>query len=369
MIKRNITNFEYGTLNYFITRSFLVGVTFNALINVMKRDSWVIPLLSIPISVIFIYLVNKIIDYEPDLNLPQKLIKLFNKKIGSIIIVLISIFILFMAILTYLTLNNFIQSQFLTRTPLMAIAIVLIITIFYILCKGINVISRTSNVLFYINIFLFIISFTGLISSFDFSNLKPMFTSSFTDYLSGINSYYAFHITPVFLLTIIPKNKINNPKIKKTLLISAILSTFTMFAVIFATLVTLGYELTALYEYPEFHVLKQATIVGASSRIESILVIQLIFDIFIYCTLILYFIGNSVKEIINVKKINKVYFILCLLLLIGTIYGAKYNIYVDNLMVKTIPIISTIFTAATTLIIYFKVKIDNLLQKKKTSNS
>lgn len=363
MIKRNITNFEYATLNYFITRSFLVGVTFNALINVMKRDSWVIPLLSIPISIIFIYIVNKIIDYEPDLNLPQKLIKLFNKKIGSIIIVLISIFILFMAILTYLTLNNFIQSQFLTRTPLMAIAIVLIITIFYILCKGINVISRTSNILFYINILLFIISFTGLISSFDFSNLKPMFTSSFNNYLSGINSYYAFHITPVFLLTIIPKNKINNPKIKRTLIISTILSTLTMCAVVFATLVTLGYELTALYEYPEFHVLKQATIVGASSRIESILVIQLIFDIFIYCTLILYFIGNSIKEIVNIKKINKIYFILCSLLLIGTIYGAKYNIYVDNLMVKIIPIISTIFTAVTTLIIFIKV----IINKRKIS--
>ena len=139
-----------------------------------------------------------------------------------------------------------------------------------------------------------------------------------------------------------------------------------MCAVIFATLSTLGYELTALYEYPEFHVLKEATIVGASSRIESILVIQLIFDIFIYCTLIIYFIGKSIKEITNIKKINIVYFILCLLLLIGTIYGAKYNIYVDNLMVKTIPIISTIFTIITTLIIYFKVI---MTTKKKTLKS
>lgn len=356
MIKGKITNFEYATLNYFVTRSFLVGVTFNAMINAMKRDTWIIPLLSIPIAILFVFIVNRIIDYEPDLNIAQKITKLFNKKIGSLVLILICIFILFMGILSYLTLNNFIQSQFLTRTPLPAVAIVLIITIFYILCKGINVISRTSNVLFYINFLLFIISFSGLISSFDFTNLKPMFTSSINDYLSGINSYYAFHITPMFLLTIIPKNKINNPKIKKTLIISIIISTLTMCAVIFATLVTLGYELTALYEYPEFHVLKQATIVGASSRIESILVIQLIFDIFIYCTLILYFIGNSIKEITNIKKINIVYFILCLLLLIGTVYGAKYNIYVDNMMEKSIPIISTIFTAVITLIIYFKVK-------------
>lgn len=354
MIKKKITNFEIATLNYFVTRAFLVGITFNALINVMKRDSWIIPLISIPFDILFIIIVNKIIDYEPELSLPQKIIKLFGKKIGSIILILVSIFVFFMGILNYLTLNNFIQSQFLTRTPLTAIAIILIITVFYILCKGIDVIARTSNILFFINIFLFIISFTGLISSFDFSNLKPMFQSSLNDYLSGINSYYAFHITPIFLLTMIPKNKIDKPKLKKTLIISTIISSITMFGVIFATLSTLGFELTALYEYPEFHVLKQATLVGASSRIESILVIQLIFDIFIYCTLIIYLIVNSIKETINTKKTNLIYFIVCILLTIGTIYAAKYNIYVDNLMVKIIPIISTIFTLFITLIIYLK---------------
>lgn len=357
MIKKKITNFEYATLNYFVTRAFLVGVTFNALINVMKRDSWIIPLISIPLDILFILIINKIIDYEPDLNLAQKVIKLFGKKIGSVILVLISIFILFIGILNYLTLNNFIQSQFLTRTPLLAIAIVLMITIFYVLCKGINVISRSSSILFFINFFLFIISFTGLISSFDFSNLKPMFMSSTNNYLSGINSYYSFHIAPMFLLTMIPKNQVETPKLKGTLIISTIISSITMFCVILATLSVLGYELTALYEYPEFHVLKQATLVGASSRIESILVIQLIFDIFIYCTLIIYLFGNSIKEVTNIKKINIIYLIGCILLTIGTIYAAKYNIYIDNLMVKTIPIISTIFTLFITLIIYIKTKI------------
>ena len=356
MIKKKITNFEIATLNYFITRAFLVGTTFNALINVMKRDSWIIPLISIPLDILFIIIINKIINYEPDLTLPQKVIKLFGNLYGKIILILISIFILIMGILNFLTLNNFIQSQFLTRTPLLVISILLIITVFYILCKGINVVCRTSNILFFINIFLFIISFSGLISSFDLANLKPIFQSSINDYLSGLNSYYAFHITPMFLLTMIPKNKVDKPKFKKALIISTIISSITMCAVVFATLSVLGYELTALYEYPEFHVLKQATLVGASSRIESILVIQLMFDIFIYCTLIIYMLGNSIKEIIKIKKINIIYLLGCILLTIGTIYAAKYNIYVDNLMVKTIPIISTIFTLITTLIIYFKVK-------------
>ena len=263
MIKKKITNFEIATLNYFVTRAFLVGMTFNALINVMKRDSWVIPLICIPLDILFIFILNKIMDYEPNLSLPQKVIKLFGKAFGKIFLVIISIFSLIMGILNYLTLNNFIQSQFLTKTPLIAIIIIFMITIFYILCKGIDVICRTSNILFFINIFLFVISFSGLISSFDFSNLKPMLQSSTNDYLSAMNSYYAFHIAPMLLLTMIPKNKIDKPKLKKTMIISTVISSITMFCVILATLSVLGYELTALYEYPEFHVLKQATLVGA----------------------------------------------------------------------------------------------------------
>ena len=363
MTNKKIHNFEIGTLNYFATRAFLVGVTFNALINVMKRDSWIIPLISIPFDILFILIINKIIDYEPDLNLPQKIIKLFGKTFGKLILGLISIFII-MGVLNYLTLNNFIQSQFLTRTPLLSISIIFAITIFYILCKGINVIARTSNILFYINIFLFFISFSGLISSFELANLKPMFQSSLSDYLSGINSYYAFHIVPMFLLTMIPKNSVEKPKIKKTLIISTIISSITMCAVIFATLSTLGYELTSLYEYPEFHVLKQATIVGASSRIESILVIQLIFDIFIYCTLIIYMFSNAINEIFKFKKRNYIYLLGCILLTIGTVYAAKYNIYVDNLMVNIIPIISSIFTIFVTFITFFKIIFS---KKKKTS--
>ena len=79
--------------------------------------------------------------------------------------------------------------------------------------------------------------------------------------------------------------------------------------------------------------------------------------------------GNSIKEIIKIKKKNIIYLIGCISLTVGTIYAAKYNIYVDSLMVKIIPIISTIFTAITTLIIYFKVKIDTSTKKKKTSKS
>ncbi len=356
-MKKKITNFEISTLNYFITRAFLIGITFNALINFMKQDSWIIPILGIIPGIMFIFVINYIMNYEPSLSLPDKIIKLFKRKIGVVIIIISVLFAFFMCTLNFLNLGNFIQSQFLTKTPILAIVILFAIATFYILTKGINTMSRTSNILFYLNIIFLIISSLGLIQSLKISNLKPFLVSSMEDYASGLNSYYAFNISPMILLTMIPKDRIENPKIKKCLIISYILSAITLFGLIFETLAVFGYELASLYEYAEFHVLKHVSLFGLNSRIESILVMQLLYDVFIFNVFVIYFIANNVKTVFKFKKVNLLYFITCILIIVGTLFLSKYNIYLDNLIANIIPIFATIFTILFVAIICIKIKI------------
>ena len=357
MTNKKISNFEFATLNYFITRAFLIGIILNTLVSVMKQDSWIIPIISIIPAILLILLINYIMNYEPSLDISQKIIKLFKKKFGIVIISILILFSYFMCLLNYLNLNNFIQSQFLSKTPLLAISIMFAIATFYMLNKGINAISRTSNILFYISFILLILSFVGLISSFKLDNLKPFFTSSPKDYITGLNSYYAFNALPMLLLTIIPKDKINNPKLKKTLIISYVISAISLFFIMFETISTFGYELSMLYEYPEFLVLKHVSLVGLSSRIESILIMQLLFDIFVLNIFIIYFMANNLKSAFKIKNINILYFIFCVLLVIGTIYFSKYNIYLDDLMKNFIPIIINVVSILTVILICIKIKI------------
>lgn len=356
MTNKKISNFEFATLNYFITRAFLVGITFNVLINVMKQDSWIIPLLSIIPALMLILFINYIMNYEPNLDLSEKIIKLFKRKLGIVIIIIFTIVFYFVGLLNYLNLNNFIQSQFLNKTPFWAISIMFAIATYYVLSKGLDVVARTSNILFYINIILFVLSLIGLFSGIQLDNLKPLLTSSIKDYSQGLNTYYAFNIVPMLLLTTIPKDKIKNPKVRKTLTISYILSAITLFLIIFNTIAVFGYELSRLYEYPQFLVLKHVTLVGLSSRIESILIMQLLLDIFILNTFIVYFLSRNIKSIFNTKKSNILYFIICALIVIGTTYVSKYNIYLDSLMEKVIPITISIFSILAILIICLKIK-------------
>ena len=356
MTDRKISNFEFATLNYFLTRAFLIGITFNALINALKQDSWIIPLISIIPAILIILFLNYIINYKPNLNIAEKILKLFNKNLAKFILVILIILEFSISVLNYLNMNNFIQSQFLNKTPILAISIMVMLTTFYIINKGINVICRTSNILFYIGVFLLSLSFLGLIPMFKIDNLKPFFTSSIKNYTNALNNFYSFNILPMFLLTIIPKDKLKNPKIKKTLIISYIVSAISLFLVVLQTIATFGYELTMLYEYPEFFVLKHVVLINLSSRVESILIIQLLFDIFIYNIFNIYFIGNIIKHISNYKKVSIIYLIVCTLLVISTVLISKYNIYLDNIIVNFFPIVTSILSTLIIILICIKIK-------------
>lgn len=356
MIRNKLNNFDVGTLNYFITRAFLTGFLFNSLLNLIKQDSWIIPLIGIIIGIIFTLLVNYIFNYKPNLNFTEKLTFLFSKRFGSILSIIFCMFCFFMCVLTYLNLNNFIHGQYLSRTPTIAISIVCIIAIFYTLTKGLNTIAKTGNILFYIAMILFFLSFIGLLPFIKIENLKPFFNSNTNNYFEALNCFYSFNIVPMLFLTILPKDKINKPKLKKTLILSFLLSAFTMFIVIFSTLASFGYELTSLYKYPEFHVLKNISLMGLEARIESILIIQCIFDFFMFVVLTIYFIANSIKSITNFKNINMLYGVLCILLVILTNYFSKYNVYLDDFALKYVQIPVTIFSIIFIGIVCIKIK-------------
>jgi len=355
MIKNKLNNFDVGTLNYFITRAFLTGFLFNSLLALIKQDSWIIPLIGIVIGIIFTLLVIYIFNYKPNLNFAEKLTSLFNKQFGFILVIIFSLFCFFMCILTYLNLNNFIHGQFLSKTPTLAISIVCIIAIFYTLTKGLNVISKTGNILFYIAMILFFISFIGLLPFIKIENIKPFLNNKPINYLESLNCFYAFNIVPILFLTILPKDKINNPKLKKTLILSFCLSSFTMFIVMFSTLASFGYELTSLYKYPEFHVLKNISLMGLQARIESILIIQCIFDFFMFVVLTIYFIANSIKSTTKFKNVNILYLVLCVLLVVITNYFSKYNVFLDDFSLKYVQMPVTIFSIIFLLIICIKI--------------
>lgn len=353
-MNKKFTIIEVSTLSYFIMRAFYIGITFNFLIQNSLRDGWLTILLCIIPSLIYINFIIKFMNYKPNLSFTEKINSIF--KYPKVILILISLFFLFLSILNFMNLNNLIHSQFLNKTPIFIISLVFIVAIFYVLIKGIKSISRVGLILFYFSMILVVITVLGLIKIVDLTNLMPVFQTSITSHLKGMSSIMAYNIFPLILITIIPENKISeNKKIKKYIIISYIISTIIMLLVGILTIGSFGFELTKVYEYPEFHVLKNIVVFGMQAKIDNILALQWLFDMFIFIVLSIYLMVENIKDNLNINK-NLLYIIICLIIFISTLYIYKFNIPFNDIFVDYAHYFINLIFIIFSFISYIKIK-------------
>ena len=90
--------------------------------------------------------------------------RLFGKKIGFIINIIISILILTIGINVMFNLTNFIVSQFLPETPNYVVGILFVLITIYANIKGIETIARTSFILSMLVLILYVTTVFGLSS-------------------------------------------------------------------------------------------------------------------------------------------------------------------------------------------------------------
>lgn len=354
---KKITNLEMGSIVYFLIRAYFIGLTFNVLLTTSKQDNWLCIILGIIFGFIPLLIFFYIFNYEPDLNLNEKNIKLFGKIFGNIINILLASFTFFLIITIFSNLITFIHSDYLSRTPTILIGITFLIAIFYSVYKGVNAISRSCLMLFYISLILVLISNIGLLSQIDINNFKPILFSK-TNLINGTYSYIAYNVLPLYLINIIPKNKIkNNNKTIKTIIIFYLIAALTLFLVVFNIIGIFGVKLARLYQYPEFQILKHVSLVGLSARLDSILFIQWIFDLLIFVIVGLYYIISTTHIFIKEKKNICLIIYSAILMLFSELI--TNNIFINLISLKFLPHVISITTVIIFLLIYFKIKYTN----------
>jgi len=308
---------SYTAVIYFLLRSTFIGISFSLLLENSKQDSWLVILLSYIIGIIPLLLVEYIAKYKSDKSFVDK-IKLIFPKINKLIILIMLLGFFTIAIINFCNLANLITSQFLSKTPNIVILISFIIPIILLVCKDNKIIARTSLILFYIGIFLFITCVIGLIFKFDFSNFQPVLNNHVASY---IYPYMGFHVMPLFLILFFPNKEII-PSLKKGYIISAI----TLFLTFITIIGILGVELCLIYQYPEFHILKRSYEGILTVRLENIFAVQCIFDIFIFCVVCL----KNCNHLLNIHKGYKQSILSILLVIISYFLFQTRNIANNN---------------------------------------
>lgn len=353
---KKITNFEFGTITFFLMRGLFIQICFTSLINISKQDSYISVIIGIILGIIPALLFLKLFNYEPTLNIFEKLNKLFGKCIGNIINVILIIIATILTIVSFFNLISFVYSQYLNKTPSILISITFIISIYYSLIKGFRNLLRLSIILFFGTIILFVMSSLGLIFQIDISNFKPFFSGNI---LSGSISFISYSIFPLFMLLLIPKNNITNPqKSKLTFILFYVIGCLSILIIMISIIGIFGYKMTLLYEYPEFQILNRVSLTGILTRLESILFLQWIFTILIFITFALNFVKKGIIHIIKIKEnILNIIFPVMLLIsgeFIKIIFINSISVYIlRNIILATIGV----FILISSIVLFYKNKI------------
>lgn len=368
MKKINLSN--YNTLLFFLFRASFVGACSANLLMIAKQDSLISLIFASILGFIPLIIYYLLIKSYPRKNIIEIINEVFGKTFGTIINIILGLFVLFHSSLIFRNLINFISSQFLYQTPDLIIGSIFIIAIIYSLYQGIHAITRSSTILFYIFSFLFITSLIGLTNQVDLSNFLPVLEHGISPVVKGTYNYLTFNILPVYILTIIPYNEIDkHNKFLKNTIIFYILSILSIIIVCFSIIAVYGIKFSNLIEYPEFHLLKRIDIFGFLQRIENILAIQWIFDIYFYTLLSCYYVYKLIIIFIRkikikdkVKRIVLSTFIPIIILILSLIIfknNTEDNYFINNYL----PLLNSIFFFIIPTFILIIIKIKKVILK------
>lgn len=336
--------FGYTTIAYFISRAFFAGITSLSLISQTNQDAWISLFFAIMIGLIPVYIFHKIASYDEELNIVQKIDKLFPNS-GKYIKILLGIGVFAIVILNFWNLINLITTQFLNKTPNYVIGISLIIPIILLINKDNKIIARVSTILFFFSIILVITSIIGLLPKIQIDNLKPFMENN---YLKGIIPYISYNTLPLFIILIFP-----NRYIKRSIIHGYIISSISLFIGLLFLISILGVNLVILFQYPEFHLLKLAFDGFITFRLENILAIQWIFDIFIFTTIGIKF----CNETFNIKN----NYIIPIIILILTNYIFPNNTIANTIITYYLPYIIPFIFLLIPVVVLYKQKKGNII--------
>ncbi len=334
MNKIKISNFQLFALTANFTLGTTVIATASGIAELAEQDAWICALITPVIGLPFIWMYYYLGKLYPGKTFVDMFSLVFGKWLGWIISASFVLFICFFsaaAVISYI--GNFVQTEYMSETPLYALnflfAIVLVIGLLY----GLEAIARSAEVFFYIVTVMIVLAILMTIPNIHPENLLPVFEKGAVPVLKGSIRLSSFLTWPfIILIMIYPINTDHTVKTRNSLFLGYLwASAFNFISTIMAILV-LGSTITARSQYPTYLMAKGISI-GIIDRIEAAVSFSWILTESV--RMILYFYAGVIglSQLFGLKDHKKIVLPLGLVMLVysGVVYpDAAYQAKWDS---------------------------------------
>ena len=312
-MNNKISKFQIGMFLALICSSLYLGLSNIILLRKSGNEVLISMLVGTILGLIPILMYLKVNSCLPSLNIYQKNKILFGKIIGNIINILYILIYIIMLIIATRSIVVFVTSKYLLNTPYIFVGLLVIITCLIICFKGLETIARMSQLMFIASLLFVMIIEVSLIQFIELKNILPIFTSN--NYIINIIDGAIYHVGSVSLLTMllltINKSKIKDQKnYGKTIIMFYLISALSLAIVMFFVISCFGYNLSTLFRYPEYILLKKISISSSELHLENLLAFRWIFYVIALANISLYGIMCGIKNYVKNIKLGNIVIII-----------------------------------------------------------
>lgn len=272
------------------------------LIGKAKQDVWIATIIGIIITLLIVAFYNKVAVQLGNMTLVGYAHKVMGKRVGKIISVYFVLFLILNCVAILWIVGNFISTEILTDTPTLVVNALFMIVVIFGCRLGIEVVTRSAEVLYPWAIAGYIILITFTLPSIKLTNFKPFFEVKLIDVFHAVMLFQAFvSLTFVVFLMIFPASIKNIKEGKKSFYKGGIFAGILLFVLTNITVLVLGAQWASRSMYPSYALARNIQLANALERVEAITAMVWIIAIF-YKT-VLYFYGAVIgfSEILSLK--------------------------------------------------------------------
>lgn len=266
------------------------------------------------------------------------------KVFGSIFNILYIILILFLLFVLSYTILNFTINQLLIRNSYYITGLIYSSLIALCVCKGKEIICRTSLILYFILIVSTITGFIMLIPEIEIDNILPIISVDYKNiiYLSfSIPSYSVLLFSSI--LCIKNNDFIDKQRLNKRIVEAYLIGSLIVFLFYFFIISIYGIDLASIFIYPEYNLFKKINLFDFIQRVENIMATSFYISSFSGICFLLYFIKVYFKETFKINNKNKInIFVFILTISISFISTYMFTNYKIQILILKFPYIFSI---------------------------
>ncbi|OAH57793.1 spore gernimation protein KB [Domibacillus aminovorans] len=327
--------FEIGTVAFF-------PIALDA-----KQDAWLATLIAMAGGFCLFFIYYGLYRYYPDLPLTEYVQRVLGSVLGKILAFCYVLYFVYTAADRLRAFGELLVTVAYPATPLFIINTLFILVVVYMVYKGIEVVSRTSEVLFVGMCLLLLSGFLLMIISgnIHIENVKPVLekglspvsNTAFTETL-----YFPFGQMILFAM-IFPYVK-EREKVKRTGLWAMGMSGFLVALIAAIDISVLGVDLTSHAQYPLLASIQSIEVAGFLERLDIYFILFVMIGSFLKLSIYIYAAVMGASHLFQVEQPSSLAYPMGIVVLLGSMaIASNYTEYVQEWEVVVAPYIDRSF--------------------------